>query len=387
MTMISDRVRGISPSLTLGITAKAKELKKRGVDVTNLGAGEPDFPTPNNIREAAKRAIDNNFTYYTPTSGIEELREAIAEKLKRFNRVEYQPQEIVLSCGGKHSLYNIMQVLLNPGDEALLPIPYWVSYLEQVKLAGARPVLIPTGEKGRINIDAMRKAVNEKTRMIILNTPSNPDGKVLSRRELEAIADLALEYGLWIVSDEVYEAFVYDGLEHVSIASLSEEVRGRTVISNSFSKTYSMTGWRIGYTAGPVEVASAIGRLQDHMTSNPTSISQIAALEALRGPQDSVKRMVQEFSNRRRLMVSRLSNMENVECEMPQGAFYAFPKIKVPGLSSMEFAERLLNEAKVAVIPGIAFGKDEYLRLSYATSIQEIEKGMDRMADFCRRLH
>jgi aspartate aminotransferase len=387
MTMISDRVRGISPSLTLGITAKAKELKKRGVDVTNLGAGEPDFPTPNNIREAAKRAIDNNFTYYTPTSGIEELREAIAEKLKRFNRVEYQPQEIVLSCGGKHSLYNIMQVLLNPGDEALLPIPYWVSYLEQVKLAGARPVLIPTGEKGRINIDAMREAVNEKTRMIILNTPSNPDGKVLSRRELEAIADLALEYGLWIVSDEVYEAFVYDGLEHVSIASLSEEVRGRTVISNSFSKTYSMTGWRIGYTAGPVEVASAIGRLQDHMTSNPTSISQIAALEALRGPQDSVKRMVQEFSNRRRLMVSRLSNMENVECEMPQGAFYAFPKIKVPGLSSMEFAERLLNEAKVAVIPGIAFGKDEYLRLSYATSIQEIEKGMDRMADFCRRLH
>jgi len=387
MTMISDRVRGISPSLTLGITAKAKELKKRGVDVTNLGAGEPDFPTPNNIREAAKRAIDNSFTYYTPTSGIEELREAIAEKLKRFNRVEYQPQEIVLSCGGKHSLYNIMQVLLNPGDEALLPIPYWVSYLEQVKLAGARPVLIPTGEKGRINIDAMREAVNEKTRMIILNTPSNPDGKVLSRRELEAIADLALEYGLWIVSDEVYEAFVYDGLEHVSIASLSEEVRGRTVISNSFSKTYSMTGWRIGYTAGPVEVASAIGRLQDHMTSNPTSISQIAALEALRGPQDSVKRMVQEFSNRRRLMVSRLSNMENVECEMPQGAFYAFPKIKVPGLSSMEFAERLLNEAKVAVIPGIAFGKDEYLRLSYATSIQEIEKGMDRMADFCRRLH
>ncbi|MEM3502400.1 MAG: pyridoxal phosphate-dependent aminotransferase [Candidatus Bathyarchaeia archaeon] len=387
MTMISERVRGIYPSLTLGITAKAKDLKRRGVDVTNLGAGEPDFPTPNNIKEAAKRAIDNNFTYYTPTSGIEELREAIAEKLKRFNKVKYEPQEIVLSCGGKHSLYNIMHVLLNPGDEVLLPIPYWVSYLEQVKLAGGRPVLIPAGEDGRINIDAMKESVTEKTRMLILNTPSNPDGRVLNMTELEAVADLALEHGLWIVSDEVYEAFVYDGLEHVSIASLSEEVRGRTVISNSFSKTYSMTGWRIGYTAGPVEVASAIGRLQDHMTSNPTSISQMAALEALRGPQDSVERMVQEFSNRRRVMVSRLSDMENVECQMPQGAFYAFPKIKVPGLSSMEFAERLLNEAKVAVIPGLAFGKDDYLRLSYATSIQEIEKGMDRMEDFCRRLH
>ncbi|MBS7626149.1 pyridoxal phosphate-dependent aminotransferase [Candidatus Bathyarchaeota archaeon] len=387
MIMISERVRSIYPSLTLGITAKAKELKRRGVDVTNLGAGEPDFPTSNNIKEAAKRAIDNNFTYYTPTSGIEELREAIAEKLRRFNNVKYEPQEIVLSCGGKHSLYNIMQVLLNPGDETLLPIPYWVSYLEQVKLAGGRPVLIPAGEDGRINIDAMRGSVTEKTRMVILNTPSNPDGKVLSRRELEAVADLALEHGLWIVSDEVYEAFVYDGLEHVSIASLSEEVKGRTVISNSFSKTYSMTGWRIGYTAGPVEVTSAIGRLQDHMTSNPTSISQIAALEALRGPQDFVERMVQEFSNRRRLMVSRLSDMENIECEIPQGAFYTFPKIKVPGLSSTDFAERLLNEAKVAVIPGLAFGKDGYLRLSYATSIQEIDKGMDRMENFCRRLH
>ncbi|MGQ9542992.1 MAG: pyridoxal phosphate-dependent aminotransferase [Candidatus Bathyarchaeia archaeon] len=376
----------IAPSLTLGITAKAKELRRRGIDVTNLSAGEPDFPTPDNIKEAAKKAIEENFTYYTPTSGIEELREALAEKLKRLNRVEYEPRDIVLSCGGKHSLYNIMQVLLNPGDEALLPVPYWVSYLEQVRLAGAKPVLIPTGEDGRVDTEMLRGGINERTKMIILNTPSNPAGVVLSRKDLEAIADIALEYNLWILSDEVYEAFVYDGLEHVSIASLSEEAKRRTVISNSFSKTYSMTGWRIGYTAGPREVASAIGKLQDHMTSNPTSISQIAALEALRGPQDSVRTMIQEFSKRRKVMVSRLNEMKNIVCEMPQGAFYAFPRIEASGISSMEFAERLLNEARVAVVPGVAFGRDGNLRLSYAASIQEIEKGMDRMEDFCRRI-
>jgi len=385
--MVSERVKEISPSLTLGMTSRAKELKRKGQDVVNLGAGEPDFPTPQNIKEAAIRAINNNFTYYTPTSGIEELKQALAEKLKEHNKVHYDPQQIVLSCGGKHSLYNIMQVLLNPGDEALLPVPYWVSYVEQIKLAGALPRLVPTTEDNRLDVDEMAREVTDKTKLLILNSPSNPSGIVLGHSELRAVADLALENSLWIVSDEVYEAFVYDDLAHISIASLSEEVKRKTVISNSFSKTYSMTGWRIGYTAGPREIVEAISRLQDHTTSNPNSITQMAALEALRGPQDSVKRMVEAFDQRRRLMVSRLREIRNVRCEMPQGAFYAFPDVKATGLSSMGFAEKLLSEAHVAVVPGVAFGKDGNIRLSYAASTKEIEKGMDRMEEFCGKLN
>ena len=384
--MISERARSVNPSLTLGITATAKKLKKEGKDVVTFGAGEPDFPTPHNIKMAAIKAINDNFTYYTPTAGIEELRQAIADKLRSFNGVSYEPSEIVVSCGGKHSLYNIMQVLLNPGDEALLTVPYWVSYLEQIKLAGAQPRLVQTDEDNKISLDEMRRQVTGKTKLLVLNSPSNPAGAVLGQSELKLIADLALEYDLWIVSDEVYEAFVYDGLRHVSIASLSREVKERTVMSNAFSKTYSMTGWRVGYTAGPKEVIEAIGRLQDHMTSNPTSIAQMAALEALKGPQDSVKTMVEAFDQRRRIMVARLNEMKNVECQMPKGAFYAFPKIHSTGLSSMEFSDRLLREALTAVVPGIAFGRDENIRLSYAASLQEIEKGMDRMEKFCGTL-
>jgi aspartate aminotransferase len=384
--MISERARSINPSLTLGITATAKKLKKEGKDVVTFGAGEPDFPTPNNIKMAAIKAINDNFTYYTPTAGIDELRQAISDKLRSFNGLSYEPSEIVVSCGGKHSLYNIMQVLLNPGDEALLTVPYWVSYLEQIKLAGAQPRLVQTDEDNKINMTEMRRHVTTKTKLLVLNSPSNPAGTVLSQSELESIADLAREHDLWIVSDEVYEAFVYDGLRHVSIASLSGEIKKRTVISNAFSKTYSMTGWRVGYTAGPKEVIEAIGRLQDHMTSNPTSIAQMAALEALRGPQDSVKTMVEAFDQRRRIMVARLNEMKNVECQMPKGAFYAFPRIQFTGLSSMEFSDRLLREALTAVVPGIAFGRDENIRLSYAASLQEIEKGMDRIQKFCSKL-
>ncbi len=384
--MISERARSINPSLTLGITATAKKLKKEGKDVVTFGAGEPDFPTPNNIKMAAIKAINDNFTYYTPTAGIDELRQAISDKLRSFNGLSYEPSEIVVSCGGKHSLYNIMQVLLNPGDEALLTVPYWVSYLEQIKLAGAQPRLVQTDEDNKINMTEMRRQVTTKTKLLVLNSPSNPAGTVLSQSELESIADLAREHDLWIVSDEVYEAFVYDGLRHVSIASLSGEIKKRTVISNAFSKTYSMTGWRVGYTAGPKEVIEAIGRLQDHMTSNPTSIAQMAALEALRGPQDSVKTMVEAFDQRRRIMVARLNEMKNVECQMPKGAFYAFPRIQFTGLSSMEFSDRLLREALTAVVPGIAFGRDENIRLSYAASLQEIEKGMDRIQKFCSKL-
>jgi len=383
--MISDRARSINPSLTLSITATAKQLKREGVDVVSFGAGEPDFPTPQNIKMAAIKAINDNFTYYTPTSGIEELRKALADKLRDFNNLVYEPRQIVVSCGGKHSLYNIMQTLLNPSEEALLYVPYWVSYVEQIKLAGGKVRLIPT-EKDRTNIELMRNQVTEKTKLLIINSPSNPSGTVLSQSELRGIADFALDNNLWIVTDEVYEAFVYDGLKHTSIASLGEEVKSRTVISNSFSKTYSMTGWRIGYTAGPGEVIEAIGKLQDHMTSNPTSIAQMAALEAIRGPQDSIKTMIMAFDERRRLMVRRLNEMSGIECEMPQGAFYTFPSIKSTGLTSMEFAKRLLDEEHVAVIPGIGFGSDGNVRLTYATSTQEIERGMDRMEKFCSRL-
>ena len=383
--MISDRARLINPSLTLSITATAKQLKREGRDVVSFGAGEPDFPTPQNIKMAAIKAINDNFTYYTPTSGIEELRKAIADKLRNYNNLAYDPRQIVVSCGGKHSLYNIMQTLLNPGEEALLYVPYWVSYVEQIKLAGGEARLIPT-EKDRVNLELMKKHLTKKTKLLIINSPSNPSGTVLSQSELKAVADFALENNLWIVTDEVYEAFVYDGLKHTSIASLGEEVKNRTVISNSFSKTYSMTGWRIGYTAGPSEVIDAIGRLQDHMTSNPTSIAQMAALEALRGPQDSIKTMIMAFDERRRLMVRRLNEMIGIECEMPQGAFYTFPSIKSTSLTSMEFAKRLLDEEHVAVIPGIGFGSDGNVRLTYATSTQEIDKGMARMEKFCRRL-
>ncbi|MEM2942219.1 MAG: pyridoxal phosphate-dependent aminotransferase [Candidatus Bathyarchaeia archaeon] len=384
--MISQRAQSISPSPTLGITSTAKRLKREGRDVVNFGAGEPDFPTPENIKMAAVKAINENITYYTPTAGIEELRQAIADKLRRCNGVSYEPSEIVVSCGGKHSLYNIMQVLLNPGDEALLIAPYWVSYLEQIKLAGAQPRLVQTGEENKIDLDELKELITERTRLLVLNSPSNPAGTVLSHSELKSIADVVVERGLWVVSDEVYEAFVYDGSRHISIASLGEEVKARTVISNAFSKTYSMTGWRIGYTAGPKEVAEAIGRLQDHMTSNPTSIAQMAALEALKGPQTSVRNMIEAFDKRRRLMVSRLNEMRNVECHMPKGAFYAFPNIQSTGLSSMQFSDRLLREALTAVVPGIAFGRDGNVRLSYATSTQEIERGMDRMERFCRGL-
>jgi len=383
--MISDRARSINPSLTLSITATAKQLKREGRDVVSFGAGEPDFPTPQNIKMAAIKAINDNFTYYTPTSGIEELRKALSDKLRNYNNLAYDPRQIVVSCGGKHSLYNIMQTLLNPGEEALLYVPYWVSYVEQIKLAGGEAKLIPTG-KDRVNIELMKKHVTKKTKLLIINSPSNPSGTVLSQSELKAVADFALENNLWIVTDEVYEAFVYDGLKHTSIASLGEEIKNRTVISNSFSKTYSMTGWRIGYTAGPSEVIDAIGRLQDHMTSNPTSIAQMAALEALRGPQDSIKTMITAFDERRRLMVRRLNEMSGIECEVPQGAFYTFPSIKSTGLTSMEFAKRLLDEEHVAVIPGIGFGSDGNVRLTYATSTQEIDKGMARMEKFCSRL-
>lgn len=383
--MISQRASSINPSLTLGVTATAKKMRQEGKDVVSFGAGEPDFPTPPNIKDAAIRAINEDFTYYTPTAGIEPLRKAIADKLRNFNHISYEPEQVIVSCGGKHSLYNIMQVLLDPKDEVLLNTPYWVSYLEQIRLTGAIPKLVSKINE-KIDFDNMRKQVTNKTKFLILNSPANPDGTVSDESELKYLADFALEHDLWIVSDEVYECFVYNGIKQLSIASLNDEIMEKTVISNSFSKTYSMTGWRIGYTAGPKDVIASIKRLQDHMTSNPTSIAQMAALEALNGPQDSIKKMIEAFDKRRMVMVTRLNEMKGIDCKIPKGAFYAFPEIKNTGLTSMKFAERLLNEENTAVIPGVAFGKDDNIRLSYATSMQEIEKGMNRIEQFCNKL-
>ncbi|RLI47853.1 aspartate transaminase [Candidatus Bathyarchaeota archaeon] len=383
--MISQRASSINPSLTLGVTATAKKMRQEGKDVVSFGAGEPDFPTPPNIKDAAIRAINEDFTYYTPTAGIEPLRKAIADKLRNFNHISYEPEQVIVSCGGKHSLYNIMQVLLDPKDEVLLNTPYWVSYLEQIRLAGAIPKLVSKINE-KIDFDNMRKQVTNKTKFLILNSPANPDGTVSDENELKYLTDFALEHDLWIVSDEVYECFVYNGIKQLSIASLNDEIMEKTVISNSFSKTYSMTGWRIGYTAGSKDVITSIKRLQDHMTSNPTSIAQMAALEALKGPQDSIKKMIEAFDKRRMVMVTRLNEMKGIDCKIPKGAFYAFPEIKNTGLTSMKFAERLLNEENTAVIPGVAFGKDDNIRLSYATSMQEIEKGMNRIEQFCDKL-
>jgi aspartate aminotransferase len=383
--MISQRANSIKPSLTLGVTATAKKMRQEGKDVVSFGAGEPDFPTPSNIKDAAIRAINEDFTYYTPTAGIEPLRKAIADKLQNFNHISYEPEQVIVSCGGKHSLYNIMQVLLDPKDEVLLNTPYWVSYLEQIRLAGAIPKLVSKVNE-KIDFDNMRKQVTNKTKFLILNSPANPDGTVSDESELKYLADFALEHDLWIVSDEVYECFVYNGIKQMSIASLNDEIMKKTIISNSFSKTYSMTGWRIGYTAGPKDVITSIKRLQDHMTSNPTSIAQMAALEALKGPQDSIKKMIEAFDKRRMVMVTRLNEMKGIDCKIPKGAFYAFPEIKNTGLTSMKFAERLLKEENIAVIPGVAFGKDDNIRLSYATSMPEIEKGMNRIEQFCNKL-
>ncbi|WP_455282342.1 pyridoxal phosphate-dependent aminotransferase [[Eubacterium] cellulosolvens] len=383
--MISQRANSIKPSLTLGVTATAKKMRQEGKDVVSFGAGEPDFPTPPNIKDAAIRAINEDFTYYTPTAGIEPLRKAIADKLQNFNHISYEPEQVIVSCGGKHSLYNIMQVLLDPKDEVLLNTPYWVSYLEQIRLAGAIPKLVSKINE-KIDFDNMRKQVTNKTKFLILNSPANPDGTVSDESELKYLADFALEHDLWIVSDEVYECFVYNGIKQMSIASLNDEIMKKTIISNSFSKTYSMTGWRIGYTAGPKDVITSIKRLQDHMTSNPTSIAQMAALEALKGPQDSIKKMIEAFDKRRMVMVTRLNEMKGIDCKIPKGAFYAFPEIKNTGLTSMKFAERLLKEENIAVIPGVAFGKDDNIRLSYATSMPEIEKGMNRIEQFCNKL-
>jgi len=388
---LSTRAKNISPSPTLAITARAKQLKAQGVDVVSFGAGEPDFDTPKNIKEAAIKAIKDGFTKYTPAGGIEELKDAVVEKLRRDNQLQYKRQEVVISCGAKHCLFNLAQVLFERGDEVIIPAPYWVTYPEQVKLAEATPVFLPTSESDEFQLSRslLEKAVTPRTKAIILNSPSNPTGAIYRRRTLEEIAQLAVEKKIFVISDECYEALTYDGEEHVSIASLGKEIKELTIVVNACSKPYSMTGWRIGYAAGPREIIKAIDDLQSQSTSNPTSISQKAAVEALLGPQEAVKSMRAAFDQRRIYMLERLRALPGVSCVTPKGAFYAFPNFscyygrkweKGTIEGSSDLASYLLEDALVAVVPGLDFGSDAHIRLSYATSMANIEKGLERIA-------
>ncbi|MBU1863940.1 MAG: pyridoxal phosphate-dependent aminotransferase [Candidatus Omnitrophica bacterium] len=385
---LSNRIVTVSPSLTLQITAKAKELKAQGRDVISFGAGEPDFDTPSHIKEKAIEAINNGFTKYTPASGMPSLKKVIVEKFSRDNALNFQENQIIISCGAKHSLFNIFQVLLNEGDEVIIPAPYWLSYPEMVKLAGGVPVFIETTQPNNFKIDAvaLQKALTKKTRVLILNSPSNPTGAVYTKAELQAIADCAVKHSLYVVSDEIYEKLLYDGLKHVSIASLGEKIKDYTITVNGVSKSFAMTGWRIGYIAAPAEIAKAIGTLQSHSTSNPTSFAQVGALEALHAGEAACKKMVTVFSKRRDLIIKELSAIEEIIPFKPSGAFYAFCDISRTGLTAMDFATRILDEANVAVIPGEPFGSPHHIRLSFAISDEAICKGVKRIGEWVHTL-
>jgi aspartate aminotransferase len=385
---ISKRAASLSPSLTLAIDAKAKQMKAEGLDVVGFGAGEPDFDTPQHIKDAAAKALADGFTKYTPSSGILELRQAIADKFKRDNGLTYKPSQVIVSCGGKHSCYNVVLATCQEGDEVIIPAPYWLSYPEMVKLAAATPVILQTTDATdfKVTPDQLRAAITPRTRLFILNSPSNPTGSLYTPAELKALGDVCVEKGVLIMSDEIYEKLVYDGAEHGSVASFSPAHFEHTIIVHGFAKAYSMTGWRLGYLAAPEPIAKAIDAIQSHSTSNPTSFAQKGAIAALTGPQDHLKVWLAEYAKRRAYAHQRLNAMPGVSCVNAKGAFYLFPNISKTGLKSTEFCARLLDEEKVAAVPGVAFGADDYLRISYATSLANIEKGLDRMEKFVRRL-
>jgi aspartate aminotransferase len=386
--MLAERATILTPSLTLSIDSKAKAMKAEGIDVCGFGAGEPDFDTPEHIKAAAQAAIETGFTKYTPSSGIPELRQAISEKFKADNGLEYKPSQIIVSNGAKHSCYNSILATCQPGDEVIIPSPYWLSYPEMVRLAGADPVFVQTKEENnwKMAADDFEAAMTPRTKMVILNSPGNPTGSVYTAEELQAIVDVAAGEDILILSDEIYEKLVYDDVRHVSVASLSQEAYNLTITINGFSKAYSMTGWRLGYLGAPESIAKAIDAIQSHSTSNPCSFAQKGALAALKGDQTPVEDMRSEFDLRRNYMVQRLSSIERISIVAPQGAFYVLANISQLGLSSTNFAERLLSKHHVAVVPGIAFGNDGTVRFSYATSLDVIKKGLDRFEEFCRTL-
>ena len=383
---LSERATTLSPSLTLSIDSKAKSMIASGQDVCGFGAGEPDFDTPEHIKAAAIAALQAGFTKYTPSSGIPELRQAIADKFKADNGLNYKPSQVIVSNGAKHSCFNAIMATCQPGDEVLIPSPYWLSYPEMVRLAGAEPVFVPTTEENNWKMTAVdfENAMTPRTKMVIINTPGNPTGAVYTRAELEAIAEVAIEEEILILSDEIYEKLVYDDTEHLSIGSLSPEAHDLTITINGFSKAYAMTGWRLGYLGAPEAIAKAIDSLQSHSTSNPCSFSQKGGLAALQGDQQWVSDMRDEFNVRRDYMYDRLSKIANVSVSKPAGAFYMLVNIGKLGLNSTNFSDRLLSKAGVAVVPGVAFGDDRTIRLSYATSLDIIKRGLDRFEDFCR---
>lgn len=386
--MLSKRALRINPSPTLAITAKAKEMKKQGIDVISFGAGEPDFDTPDHIKKAAVKAIAEGFTKYTATSGIPELKKAVCEKFKRDNNLVYQPENILVSNGAKQCLYNIIQVLVNPEDEVLIPSPYWVSYEEMVKLADGVCIFLKTIDF-KINKTILKKTIGKKTKALILNSPSNPTGVVYDKKELEEIADICVTHNIYVISDEIYEPLIYEK-KHISIASLNEKIKKLTVVVNGVSKAYSMTGWRIGYCAGEKEIIKAASALQDHSTSNPNSIAQKAALTALTGSQGMIKIMRDAYKKRRDYMIERLQKIKGLKVQKPDGAFYVFVDVsslynkQVP--NSTAFCTLLLEKTHVAAIPGGAFGDERFIRLSYATSDRDIENGIDRLQSFVDNL-
>ncbi|NEN91524.1 MAG: pyridoxal phosphate-dependent aminotransferase [Okeania sp. SIO3H1] len=383
---LAARVGKVPPSLTLVISAKAKAMQAEGIDVCSFSAGEPDFDTPEHIKAAAQKALDAGKTKYGPAAGEPKLREAIAQKLSRENGLNYKAENIIVTNGGKHSLFNLMLALIEPGDEVIIPAPYWLSYPEMVKLMGGEPVILPTDAQTNYKVtpEQLRQAITSKTKLFVLNSPSNPTGMVYSPAEVKALAEVIVEKDILVVSDEIYEKIIYDDIQHLSIGAVSSDVLNKTIISSGFAKAYSMTGWRIGYLAAPVELINATAKIQSHSTSNVCTFAQYGAIAALESSQDCVEKMRQAFAKRRQVIYDLLNAIPGFICSKPEGAFYMFVNISKISSSSLEFCNALLAEQNVAVIPGIAFGADDHIRISYATDLATIEKGMARLDKFVR---
>jgi aspartate aminotransferase len=383
---LARRLELVKPSLTLTLTSRAKKLKAEGLDIVNLSAGEPDFDTPDFVKNAALSAIEQGFTKYTPTAGIPELRQLISEKLREDNSLDYKPNQIVVSCGAKHSIFNALFVLLNPEEEVLIPQPYWVSYPEMVRLCLGRPRFIKTSSENNFKITPLqlKEQITPQTKALILNSPSNPTGSVYSKEELLGIVEICLKNKVFIISDEIYEKLIYDGEKHISVASLNKDIYNLVVTVNGLSKSHSMTGWRIGYLAAAFDIAEAVLRVQDHSTSNPNSIAQKGAVAALRNKNGFLKKTLSEFALRRDFCLERLSSMPSINPIAPKGAFYIFCDITKTGIKAVDFANRILEEKHVSLIPGEGFGMSGYIRISFATNLEELKKGMDRLGEFLK---
>ena len=388
MIKLAARVGEVSPSITLAIAAKAKAMKAEGIDVCSLSTGEPDFDTPEHIKAAAKQALDAGKTKYGPVAGELQLKAAIARKLQSDNNLNYQPENILVTNGGKHSLYNLMMALIEAGDEVIIPAPYWLSYPEMVKLASGKPVIVRTDASTgyKITPEQLSKAITPKTKLFVLNSPSNPTGMVYTTAEIKALAEVIVDRDILVVADEIYEKIIYDGAQHVSIGSLGKEIFDRTLISSGFAKAYSMTGWRIGYLAGPSELIKATSTIQGHSTSNVCTFAQYGAIAALESSQESVEKMRQAFAQRRQVIFELLDAVPGISCIKPDGAFYMFVNISKTGMNSLEFCDAFLEQQQVAVIPGIAFGADDHIRLSYATDLGTIKKAVERLDKFVRSI-